>query len=167
MQNVALLTFWKPYRRIQVDLPAEELVTDNQNCANVALQCCWASSCVLGINPYLPCFPESPKDRLSLYPFIILFFISIPNKTAWRFPSFVPSWWSFSGTSISTISLCLKQAHQAWRADSLGHLFSSPGTTMPPVNSGAAGPSSTSTQDGPAATTKKLNKPRCKFPQIK
>ncbi|KAG2636826.1 ALA-interacting subunit 5-like isoform X3 [Panicum virgatum] len=31
---------------------------------------------------------------------------------------------------------------------------------MPPVNSGAAGPSSTSTQDGPAATTKKLNKPR-------
>ena len=119
MQNVALLTFWKPYRRIQVDLPAEELVTDNQNCANVALQCCWASSCVLGINPYLPCFPDAPKDRLSLYPFIILFFISIPNKPAWRFPSFVPSRGSFSGTSISTISLCLKQAHQAWRTDSL------------------------------------------------
>ncbi|PUZ71955.1 hypothetical protein GQ55_2G355400 [Panicum hallii var. hallii] len=37
---------------------------------------------------------------------------------------------------------------------------------MPPVNSGAAGPSSTSTQDGPAATTKKRNKPRyCRFTQ--
>ncbi|RCV12950.1 hypothetical protein SETIT_2G308100v2 [Setaria italica] len=36
--------------------------------------------------------------------------------------------------------------------------FSSPGTTMPPVNSNAAGPSPT--QDGPADTTKKRNKPQ-------